>query len=151
MKSRAVWGLVPVLASALVIVARREDGPEALAIQQALMAQGLAGVSIWSLARHAPPHPRLRMARWLAAALAILMAVALGGMWLSPRGYAVCGGVATIWAPQWTLPAYLAAFEVAGVLVAVLQPVRGVALKWIAVAGLLAAMVAGFIAASVCV
>src|SRR5437016_1985502 len=109
MKDRISWGLVAVLASALVILARREDGREALAIQQALMAQGVAGASIWSVARHAPPGPRLRLVRWLAAVLVILMAVALGGMWLSPRGYAICGGVATIWAPRWTLPAYFAA------------------------------------------
>jgi hypothetical protein len=148
--NRAVWGLAAVLASVLVIIARREDGPEALAIQQALMAQGLAGVSVWTLVRRAPPHPRLRAARWMAAALVILMAVALGGMWLSPRGYAVCGGVTTIWAPQWTFPVYLVAFEVAAVLVALLQPDRASAPKWIAVGGLLASMLACFIAASVC-
>src|SRR4051794_24090160 len=105
-KNRLAWGVVAVLASALIIIARREDGREALAIQQALMAQGVTGASIWWLAGHAPPHPHLRPARWLAAALVILIAVALGGMWLSPPGYAICGGVATICAPRWTLPAY---------------------------------------------
>jgi hypothetical protein len=90
------WGLVAVLASVLVIVARRENGPEALAMQQALMAQGFAGISIWALLTRTPPHPRLRTARWLAAALVILMAAALGGLWLSPRGYVLCGGVETI-------------------------------------------------------
>jgi hypothetical protein len=151
MKNRVPWGLATVLASVLVIVVRREDGPEAMAIQQALMAQGLAGISIWTLVNRTPPHPRLRIARWWAAALVVLMAVALGGMWLSPRGYAICGGVPTLWAPPWTLPVYAVACEVAAVLVALVEPFRWMALKWIAVGGLLATLVAGFVAASVCV
>src|SRR5437867_2552396 len=102
MKNQVAWGLAVVLASAVVIIARREDGPQALVIQQALMAQGVAGASVWTLARAALPNPRLRTVQWLAATLVILMAVALGGMWLSPRGYAFCGGVATLWAPRWT-------------------------------------------------
>src|SRR5690349_21673397 len=133
MTNRVMWGSVAVLASVLVVIARREDGPEALAIQQALMAQGLAGLSIWTLLKRASPHPYLRAARWMAAALVALMAAALGGIWLSPRGYAVCGGVATIWAPPWTFPFYLASFWIAGVLVPVVQPLQGSALKWIAV------------------
>jgi hypothetical protein len=148
--SRVAWGLVAVLTSVLAIIARREDGPQALVVQQALMAQGVAGASVWLLARHGLPDPRLRIVRWLAASLVILMAIALGGMWLSPRGYAFCGGVQTLWAPRWTVPAYFAAYVVATVQVAALQPLRASVLKWIAAAGFLAASVAGFIAIAIC-
>ena len=78
------------------------------------------------------------------------MALSLGGLWLTLPGYAICGGEATLVAPLWTFPVQLIAVEAAGVLVAMLQPLRQSVLLWIAVAGWASALLAMIVTMNWC-